>query len=283
MRQVNSIAMPSWFAGFKVTVFKCRNCNRAMALGQESARKAGIRIREHWYCSSRCFTLAAEREMLDLLKAGHGIAASGSRLPLGLHLVRCGLLTSSQLKEMLERQKETGGDIGELLVRSGCLNEKQLTAVRAARWGCPVFSVPKHPAQPDVEIPSTLLKHCSAVPLHYVEATKLLLIGFVHDIDYGFLYAIEQMAGCKTQPCFVTPSDYEAQLQEREQSSERGGQLVEEVTVEGALTPAEMARTLCTFVVDFEADEAKFVKCKGYVWTRLKAGAKEVDLLFTTH
>jgi len=230
MKLMNSIATPSWIAGFKVSIYKCRNCNRSMALGQATARKAGIRIREHWYCSSRCFTSAAEREFLDLVKPGRTQGSNGSR---------------------------------------------------ATRWGCPVFSVPKHSVQAGIDIPSTLLQLCSAIPLHYVAATKVLLIGFVQDIEYGLLYAIEQITGCKTQPCFVTPTDFQSQMQEREQSSNRArAEASKEVRIEDVQTPAEMARTLCSFVVDFEADEARMVKCKDYVWSRLKAGPKEVDLLF---
>jgi hypothetical protein len=252
-----------------------------MALGQATARKAGIRIREHWYCSSRCFTSAAEREFLDLVKPGRTQGSNGSRVPLGLSLISSGLLTNTQFKQALDQQKEVGGDIGDLLVRIGSLSEKQVTAVRATRWGCPVFSVPKHSVQAGIDIPSTLLQLCSAIPLHYVAATKVLLIGFVQDIEYGLLYAIEQITGCKTQPCFVTPTDFQSQMQEREQSSNRArAEASKEVRIEDVQTPAEMARTLCSFVVDFEADEARMVKCKDYVWSRLKAGPKEVDLLF---
>jgi hypothetical protein len=281
MKLVNSIAAPSWIAGFKISIYRCRNCNRSLALGQASARKAGIKIREHWYCSSHCFTSAAERELCDLLKTGHEQSASGSRVPLGLSLMSSGLLTTTQYKEAIDKQKEVGGDIGEMLVRTGSLSEKQVTAVRATRWGCPVFTVPKHGVQTSIEVPATLLKACSAIPLHYVAATKLLLMGFVKDIEYGLLYAIEQMTGCKTQPCFVTPSDFQSQMQERELPPDPSSdEASKEVKIEGVQTPAEMARTLCSFVVDFEADEARIVKCKGYVWSRLKAGPKAVDLLF---
>jgi hypothetical protein len=252
-----------------------------MALGQATARKAGIRIREHWYCSSRCFTSAAERELSDLLKVGRSRPANTSRVPLGLSLISSGLLTDTQFRRALDQQKEGDGDIGDFLVRSGALSEKQVTAVRAMRWGCPVFSVAQHTAQTSIEIPSTLLQLCSAIPLHYVAATKVLLVGFVQEIEYGLLYAIEQITGCKTQPCFVTPSDFQSQMQEREQPPIlRQDEAPKEVRIEDVQTPSEMAHTLCSFVVDLEADEARIVKCKEYVWSRLKAGAQEVDLLF---
>ena len=66
------------------------------------------------------------------------------RTPLGLNLISHGLLTIEQLKKATDEQKEAGGEIGELLVRQGSVSEKQVTAIRAAEWGCPVFTVPKH-------------------------------------------------------------------------------------------------------------------------------------------
>jgi hypothetical protein len=252
-----------------------------MALGEATARKAGIRIRDQWYCSSRCFTSAAERELLDLVKAGRTRPANTSRVPLGLSLISSGLLTDTQFKQALDQQKESDGDIGDFLVRSGSLSEKQVTAVRATRWGCPVFSVPKRSLQTSIHIPASLLQLYSAIPVHYVAATKVLLMGFVQEIEYGLLYAIEQITGCKTQPCFVTPSDFQSQMQERERSPMLSqGETSKEVRIDGVQTAAEMARTLCNFVVDLEADEARIVKCKDFVWSRLKAGTREVDLLF---
>jgi hypothetical protein len=281
MKLLNSIATPSWIAGFKVIVYRCKKCNRSLALGRMSARRAGIKMRENWFCSSRCFTLAAEEEISELLKAGHEQADHVSRMPLGLSLISRGLLTSTQLKEVVDEQKEVGGDIGELLVRHGAVSEKQVTTVRATQWGCPVFSVPKHGVQSAIDIPLGLMSLCSATPLHYVAATKVLLVGFVQSIEYGLLYAIEQMTGCKTQPCFITPSDFQSQLQKTAQFVEESVQEDrKEVKIEGVQTAAEISRLLCSYGIALEADEAVIVKCKDYVWARLKSGLKEVDLLF---
>ena len=162
----------------------------------------------NWYCSSRCFRSAAEQEVLRLLKPGTEQAAHVSRMPLGLNLISHGLLTIEQLKKATDEQKESGGEIGELLVRQGSVSEKQVTAVRATEWGCPVFAVPKHAIRIGINLPSTLMRIHSMIPVHYVVRTNLLLVGFVHSIEYGLLYAIEQITGCETKPCFVTPSDF---------------------------------------------------------------------------
>ena len=80
-------------------------------------------------------------------------------MPLGLNLISHGLLTIEQLKKATDEQKEAGGEIGELLVRQGFVSEKQVTAIRAAEWGCPVFAVPKHATRIGINIPATLMRH----------------------------------------------------------------------------------------------------------------------------
>jgi hypothetical protein len=240
-------------------------------------------MQDAWYCSSMCFTVAAEQEILRLLTSGTVLANHISRMPLGLILVNHGLLTIDQLRKATNEQKEAGDEIGELLVRQGLLTEKQVTATRATQWGCPVFAVPAHAVRVAVNIPQTLLRIYSMIPVHYVAATNLLLVGFVHRVEYGLLYAIEQMTGCKTRPCFVTPSDFRLQIQ-REQLQEPlvKEMIFKEMIFERIQTPAEIARILCSSSLEIEADEASFGKCEEYLWARLKSDSEAVDLLFKT-
>jgi hypothetical protein len=281
MKLIPSIAMPAWIAGLKVITSRCESCHRSLALRQLSARKAGIRMRGSWYCSSRCFQSAAEQEVLRLLESGTGQPAFVSRMPLGLNLISHGLLTIEQLKKATDEQKEAGGEIGEVLVRQGFVSEKQVTAIRATEWGCPVFVLPKHPTRIGITLPSTLMRIHSMIPVHYTVSTNVLLVGFVHGIEYGLLYAIEQMTGCKTKPCFVTPSAFQIQMQQQEKERAQAGYTpARELGGESIKTPAEIARALCTSGLEVEADEALIGRCKEYLWARLKSGSEAVDLLF---
>jgi hypothetical protein len=278
MKRISSIAMPAWITALKVITSRCGSCNRSLALRRLSARKAGIRMHGAWYCSSRCFQWAAEREVLQLLKPATGQPAHVSRMPLGLNLISHGLLTIEQLKKATDEQKEAGGEIGELLVRQGSVSEKQVTAVRAAEWGCPVFAVPKQAIRIGINVPSTLMRIYSMIPVHYVVRTNLLLVGFVHNVEYGLLLAIEQITGCETKPCFVTPSDFKTQMQQQQKHLEQQG--FKELKFERIQTAGEIARTLCTSGLEIEADEAFIGKCKEYLWARLKSGPRAIDLLF---
>jgi hypothetical protein len=238
-------------------------------------------MHDSWYCGARCFTSAAEQQVSRLMQLRTEQAAE--RMPLGLNLISHGLLTIEQLKKATDEQKETGGELGELLVRQGVVSEKQVTVIRAAEWGCPVFAVPKHLTRITINIPSSLMRTYSMTPVHYVTTTNLLLVGFVHSIEYGLLYAIERITGCKTKPCFVTPSDFQIQMLHQEKEQEQGGDApAREEKFKSVQTPAEIASLLCATSLEVEADEAFIERCKEYLWARLKSGPNAVDLLFKT-
>jgi hypothetical protein len=275
MKLIPSIAMPAWVTS------RCETCHKSLALRQLSARKAGIRMHGSWYCSSHCFRAAAEQEVSRLLTSGTDQAAHVARMPLGLDLINHGLLTIEQLKKATDEQKEAGGEIGELLVRQGSVSEKQVTAIRATEWGCAVFAVPKRAIRIAISLPSTLMQIYSMIPVHYAAETNLLFVGFVHSIEYGLLYAIEQMTGCKTKPCFVTPSDFQIQMHQREKGQGQAADTsTREVKFENVQTPAEIASILCASGLEMEAEEAEIERCKVYLWARLTSGPRAVDILF---
>jgi hypothetical protein len=281
MKLIPSVAMPAWTSGLKVITSRCGSCRRSLALRHLSAQNVGIRMHGSWYCSARCFRWAAEQRVLRLLKPVTEQASRVPRMPLGLNLIGQGLLTVEQLKKATEEQKEAGGEIGELLVRQGAVSEKQVTAVRATEWGCPVFTVPKRAIRIGINLPSTLIRLYSMIPVHYAVKSNLLLVGFVHSVEYELLFAIEQITGCETKPCFVTPSDFQMQMQQQQKELEQPSFTpASELQFENIQTAAEIAGTLCTSGLEIEAEEAFIGKCKDYLWARLKSGPKAIDLLF---
>jgi len=279
MNFLNSVRTPAWVAGLVLPTITCESCRRSTSLRNHSIHKAGIRMREGWYCSSGCFTSAAQTKLMELLPTRFENRDHVVRMPLGLSLIRRGVLTQAQFIEMTGRQRETGDEIGDVLVRSGTLSEKTITEARAHLWNCPVFAVPKHVSQTEIRIPSSLLNLYSAIPLHYVAATKLLLVGFVYGVEYALLYAIEQMTGARTQACFVTPSDFDTHIQQiaRNRLEDSSSKVV---NINSAQTPSEMAHTLCRFSIDFEADKVQIVRCQEHVWARLNCDSKNLDVLF---
>jgi hypothetical protein len=272
---------PTWKARIKAVTARCANCHRSRALRQLSTRKKGITMLDSWYCSASCFAAAAEVGLLRLLTAVQVQPNSATRMPLGLVLISAGCLTNEQLKVATDEQKECGGEIGAVLMRLGSVSEKQVTAARATQWGCPVLVGAKQISLSKIHIPMPLIQIYSMIPLHYSTLSNLLFVGFVHSIEYGLLFAIEQMTGCKTQPCFITPADFQIQVQQMKLLQERlGNGASEEVEIEGIKTPAEIAQTLLKYAVDFNAQEAIIRRCKDNLWARLKCGPRDIHLLF---
>jgi hypothetical protein len=281
MNLMQSMTAPAWASWLKPVTSKCCFCHRSLALKNVSSHKAGITMQEMWYCSSPCLTSAAKKEVSRLLQSKPVRGPQISRMPLGLSLMSRGVLTRTQYQEALDEQKRTGGDLGELVVSKGWISESQVTAVIAAKWGCAAFTVPTFVADSGIHIPLTILKVNSAVPLHYVASTNLLLIGFVHGVSYGLLSAIEQITECKTQPCFVTPSEFKAEMGRLQRERALFGESSwKEVVSNEVHTPTEIAQALCGYCVDFEAEEVIIRRCNEFIWVRLKASLVKADLLF---
>jgi hypothetical protein len=113
------------------------------------------------------------------------------------------------------------------------------------------------------------------VPLHYSAESKRLLLGFVYRVEHTLLHALEQVIGCKAQPCFITPTEFDIQM-----TRVTGAPDYKEEVFEDLLTPMRMANTLGGLAVEISAREANFVNCRDYIWTRLSGKRRRVDVLF---
>jgi hypothetical protein len=271
------VKLMPWASCFKLVTSVCDACQRSFTTRHPSAHNIGIRMHDGWYCGARCFTAAAEKVMSPLLDSMPEPVHRAERMPLGLFLVSRNLINKQQLREATLEQKELGGEIGTLLVSRGVVSERQVASARATQWGVPLFVLPSHGVRSSIRLPAALVEVYSALPLHYGAVSNQLLVGFVHSIDYGLLYAIEHIVGCKTQPCFVTPSDFETERKVLQEGSPNEG-----LVFEAPKTPAAMARAFCASALDLEAHEAVIAKCRDYLWARLKREGEAADLLFRT-
>ena len=86
--------------------------------------------------------------------------------------------------------------------------------------------------------------------------------------------AIEHIAGCKTQPCFVTPGDFQIQRVAQSKSQSTAPSMFEVRRSAG-----EMAQSLCKAALEMEAHEAVISKCKSYLWARVRRDSVALDLL----
>jgi hypothetical protein len=227
---------------------------------------------------SGCLELALA-ETLERIRIVVGPAVSAPhRIPLGLLLLSRQQLTAEQLRTALEAQRAAGhGRIGEWLQRLGFATEDQITAALARQWSCPVLrmSTPSPASNLMPAIPSLLLRSFSMIPVNFVAATSTLHIAFGEGIDYGVLYAIEQMLACRTEPCLVSPSLMRKNLLTL--SPHRGKS---EVVFERVADAAEFVRIVGSYACKMDASEIRVVPCGVYIWVRLEHPAREaVNLL----
>jgi hypothetical protein len=250
-------------------------CHNKLLMRAVPQSRAGIHAGQTWYCSVDCF-VTAMRETLATLCAGRIVEMPRNpRLSLGLAMLAKGLLTETELRAASERSARTGEDLDRTLLRMGLASEKQIAAGRAAQWGAPVLGPELAGHRVSAAFPRALLDAFAAVPLHYSAASKRLLLGFVHRVEPSLLQSVEQLTGCRAEPCFVTASEFE----------EQGGRVTapadyEEVVVAEPEAPVQMARTLGYYAVEAAAREARLVRCKTWIWARLGGNRRTVDVVF---
>jgi hypothetical protein len=236
--------------------------------------RIGIHMGQQWYCSADCFAAAIRIPLAVLSRERLMDTARNPRLSLGLVMLSKGYLTEDQLR-LAVSQSRAGEPLEDALVRLGLASDRELAAARAAQWGFPVLGQDGSGLTVQVDLPKTFLQGFAAAPVHYAPAAKRLLLGFVHQVDHSFLHAIEQIIGCRPEPCFMTPAEFEAQMRQVTAVPD-----YVEVVVDEPGTPAQMARTLGGFAVEVGAREASVVRCKSWVWARLSSKRRTMDILF---
>lgn len=251
------------------------DCHNKLLTRFVPGSRAGIFVGEQWYCSPDCFSLAS-RELLSSLSAAEVVEVPRHpRLSLGLALMTKGYLTAEQLRSATARSELTGVDLQATLIESGWVNEKQLAAARAVQWGYPVLGQDLSAHSVAADLPLVLFRACSATPLYYSSEAKRLVLGFVHHVDHSLLQAIEQITGCRAEPCFITPAELARQLDRL--AAPRG---YEQAMIDRPGEVPQMARTLGGFAVQISATEAAFTRCHWFIWARLEGNRGTADVIF---
>ena len=254
-------------------------CPRPPTLWQRWwARHEGVRLDQRWYCSLECFQVGLFRRLEQAALAAPPSALRPNRLPLGLILLSQGNITGQQLREALARQRAAkSGKLGEWLIQLGAVDEPQVTAALAAQQGCPLFPLTEPQAVPaKMYWPEPLVERYRAAPVFYNPAQSSLYVGFLERVDHAFLLALEQMLGCRTQPCILPLSAYKKQLQLRAATVES-----ETIVIHQRQSGIEMTRTLANYAEQVHAQRCSMACCDDLLWTRLEsAGGSHVDFLF---
>ena len=256
-------------------------CHNTQLMRSIPGAKQGIRVGQQWYCCVDCFALAARVPLGELSRRRAMENAAQSAVvarPGALHTK--GFLTAEQLRmaEVAGRaQRRRAGAAS--LIRQGLATEKQVVAARAAQWGCPALGqdyVGLTGTMVRSDIPQSVLHACSAAPMHYSATGRRILLGFVSRVEYSVLEAIETMTGCRVEPCFITQTELDEQIERTVPMSD-----YKELVVDDPGTPDKMARTLGRAAVEIRGARCRrFTRQKNFVWARLTGKRGKMDVVF---
>ncbi len=141
--------------------------------------------------------------------------AIAKKMQLGQLLQARDIVTDDQIKEVLDRQKQSGHRklLGELLVEAGYCSENQIASAIAEGYGVPYAEI--SPKICDVKIieliPRDFLEEHSVLPLFKVY--NVLTVAVSEPSNVFLMDELERISGCKIQIVCATVKDIKATLQ----------------------------------------------------------------------
>jgi hypothetical protein len=235
----------------------------------------GIYLGKEWFCSPECFEAYLHGTITAAISSQQvSEPPKTRRMPLGLLLLQRGVLTSDQLAIGRAQQQADGVNLGSAVQTLGFATAEQVTAAVAAQWSCPVFALGGRSVSSPIRVPRRLLEQYEMLPVHFVEADKRLMVGFVTAVQYQILSTIEKITGCDALPCFITARDFQRNLQTIQASPDN------EIVFDRPMATAEIARLGRNYVSQLGARETRLGICRDYLWIRIWGNQQHADLLF---
>jgi len=236
----------------------------------------GVVADDAWYCSGDCFKAASETEFTRLISLARRPAPIRNRMPLGLVLVSCGLITEDELKAVLKAQQEAGqGRLGEWVQRLGFVSERDVIRALGTQWRCPALLPTAQQYLPAELIPLRLLEAFRMVPIHHVVSTNKLYVAFEEGVHHSALLAVERMTGCVAEACVTSQSIFDREL------ARIRGMARTEVCFESVMPAFEMSQICGNYAAQWRADKVRSAAARGFVWVRMeKRKRRALDLVF---
>ena len=166
--------------------------------------------------------------------------------PLGHILLTHGALTDQELEVALAEQRARGGRIGELLIESGTVSEKDLTRAVATQANRPVIEPEDLLALPPPErllerFPREAAEATLILPISINEEQRSVGLAVVDPFDDRAILETKVVLGVNDVTLFITPQSGIREAIRRwyeDESEPRAAPPVEPIFVEGAAPPA---------------------------------------------
>lgn len=128
---------------------------------------------------------------------------------LGEILVQRKLITRDQLQVALDVQKAKGGFIGEILVGSGVLDEKDIVVALVIQCGLPYIAVNKYAIDPEIVrlIPKDVAQKERLIPLDRIgDILSVVMVNPLNDDQKSYL---ENLTKCQIATFISTKTEIE--------------------------------------------------------------------------
>ncbi len=143
----------------------------------------------------------------NLAKSGENMDNKEQGMKLGELLVYSGKITQKQLRQALETQKESGRKLGEIIIDKGWASENEVMGVLENQMGIESFDIKEEVIEPEIPklITENLARRYSAVPVK-VEGNKLK-VAMYDPLNIFAIEDIEIATGLKIEPVLSSKKD----------------------------------------------------------------------------
>jgi len=203
---------------------------------------------------------------------------------LGEILIKESLITSEQLGQALEYQKQHGGRLGSCLMKLGFITDDEITAVLSRQYGVPSINLKHYEVDPSVIklIPQDTAVRYQVVPLSRVGST--LTIAMTDPTNVFAMDDIKFMTGFNVEPVVASEAGISEAIQKfygEVESIEELSKVMKDLTGDEAadleLATEEQEMDLAS--LEKAAEEAPIIKLVNLILTNaVRRGASDIHI-----
>jgi len=145
---------------------------------------------------------------VDVLRPGR----PRQRIRLGQILIEAGLITQAQLQQALERQRETGERLGQIILGMGLGSQEGVAAAIAQQLHISFVRLSDtRPAEALLlRVPEYLARRHQVIPIREVDGTVTL--GMIDPVDILAIDEVRRVTGLEIEPAVITSDDFQRAL-----------------------------------------------------------------------
>ena len=138
---------------------------------------------------------------------------------LGELLIERGIINRDQLNLAIDKQKERGGLLGEVLVDLKFATEKDIAQALTSQYGFPYLPLSNYDIDPDVirSVPENVCRQFCLIPIDKIG--KSLTLAMANPLNVQAAEDVELITGCTVQTFVSTSTDIKQAIEKYYKSS----------------------------------------------------------------